>query len=69
MGILREIADSELTLEEKNSLLRYLYFDSVFSCLKMKNVQVAYTRCLESDLAKETKQKSDIKKENEKCIH
>ena len=69
MGLLREIADSELTLEEKNSLLRYLYFDSVFSYLKMKNVQVAYTHCLESDLAKETKQKSDIKKENEKCIH
>lgn len=29
MGLLRQIGDSPLTLEEKNSMLRYLYFCSV----------------------------------------
>ena len=69
MGLLRDIADSELTLEEKNTLLRYLYFDSVIHIWKINNSQVAYSRCLESDFAKETKQKNDIKKENEKCMN
>ena len=29
MGLLKQIGDSPLTLEEKNSMLRYLYFCSV----------------------------------------
>ena len=33
MGLLRKIADSPLSAEEKNSLLRYLFFCSVHSIL------------------------------------
>ncbi|KAM7458441.1 hypothetical protein BLSTO_00793 [Blastocystis sp. subtype 1] len=55
MGLLRKIADSPLSAEEKNSLLRYLFFCSA-----------AYARCLESDMAKEVRQKTLYMKENEK---
>ncbi|KAK8808793.1 hypothetical protein WA538_002302 [Blastocystis sp. DL] len=54
-SLLETINKSPLSVEEKNSLLRYLFFTSV-RCI----------RCLESDLAKETKQKETLRAENEK---
>ncbi|KAK8799268.1 hypothetical protein WA171_006015 [Blastocystis sp. BT1] len=54
-ALLQAINESPLSVEEKNSLLRYLYFSAV-----------RYMRCLESDIAKEVKQKEILKTENEK---